>query len=125
MSDTHFTPATVPGKTQKPAKSYPEFPLTVHPKGYWCKKIRGKLYYFGPLADPEGALTKYLAEKDALHAGRKPREATEGYTIKQLCNEFLAAKACHGRFQRIDQPLLGGLQGSVLLCPFLISAKVG
>ena len=39
----------------KPAKPYPDFPLTAHPAGYWCKKIRGRLYYFGPWADPNSA----------------------------------------------------------------------
>ena len=92
MSDNYFRPAAVPGKTQKPAKPYPEFPLTAHPKGYWCKKIRGKIHYFGTWADPEGALNKYLEQKDALHAGRKPREEAAGLTIKQLCNDFLNAK---------------------------------
>jgi hypothetical protein len=37
--------STAPAVSSKPAKPYPEFPLTAHPAGYWCKKIRGKLYY--------------------------------------------------------------------------------
>jgi integrase len=50
------------------------------------------LHYFGPWDDPDGALTKYLEQKDALHAGRTPRDYTEGLTVKQLCNRFLNAK---------------------------------
>jgi integrase len=85
------TPATS-DKPAKPSKPYPEFPLTAHPVGYWCKKIRGKLHYFGKWDDPDAALTKYLEQKDALHAGRKPREDTEGLTVKQLSNALLNAK---------------------------------
>jgi integrase len=95
MSDEHSSTPPVsgkPGKPRKPAKPYPEYPLTAHPAGYWCKKIRGKIYYFGPWSDPDGALKKYLEQKDDLHAGRKPREDTEGLTVKQLANTLLDAK---------------------------------
>src|SRR5947209_14614956 len=95
MTEAHSTapaPADKPPKPTKPAKPYPDFPLTAHPAGYWCKKIRGKLHYFGPWADPDGALKKYLAEKEALHAGRKPREASDGLTVKELANRFLIEK---------------------------------
>jgi integrase len=89
MSEVDSTPDRARGK---PAKPYPEFPLTAHPAGYWCKKIRGKLHYFGPWNDPDGALQKYLDQKDALHAGRKVREATEGATVHNLVNRFLNQK---------------------------------
>jgi integrase len=103
MSASHSTaevtknnPTTGPtiGKTDpiKPAKPYPQFPLTAHPAGYWCKKIRGKLYYFGPWDDPEGALNKYLEQRDDLHAGRKPRENVGALTVKEMANDFLNAK---------------------------------
>src|SRR5215471_1368635 len=92
MSEHHATAAAGDVKPAKPAKPYPDFPLTAHPAGYWCKKIRGKLHYFGPWADPDGALAKYLEQKDALHAGRQPRPEAGSLTVKDLCNQFLNAK---------------------------------
>jgi integrase len=79
-------------KPAKPSKPYPDFPLFPHAAGVWAKKIRGQLHYFGPWADPDGALAKYLEQKDALHAGRKPREISSGFTVKELANHFLDAK---------------------------------
>jgi integrase len=93
MSEDHRTAPGDAGKPAKPAKPYPEFPLTPHPAGYWCKKIRGRLHYFGPWDDPDGALRKYNEQKDALHAGRKPRDDVGGLTVKKLVNDFLNAKA--------------------------------
>src|SRR6516165_4779514 len=92
MSEIHSTAPTASAKPAKPNKPYPDFPLTAHPAGQWCKKIRGKLHYFGSWSDPDAALKKYLAEKDALHAGRKPRADVEGLTVKELANDFLNAK---------------------------------
>jgi len=83
---------TVP-MTSKPSKPYPEFPLCPHATRRWAKKIRGQLRYFGPWSDPDAAIAKYLEEREALHAGRKPRELSEGTTIKELCNKFLIAKS--------------------------------
>jgi integrase len=92
MSKSDSTPAPATDKPEKPNKPYPEFPLFAHAAGVWAKKIRGKMHYFGKWDDSDGALAKYLAEKDALHAGRKPREDTDGYTVTMLCNDFLNAK---------------------------------
>src|SRR4051794_14472847 len=83
---------TTPAQPVKPAKPYPEYPLFPHAAGVWAKKIRGKMHYFGAWSDPNAALNKYLAEKDALHAGRKPRPDTEGFTVKDAANTFLNHK---------------------------------
>ena len=56
------------------------------------QKTRGKLHYFGRWDDPEGALQKYLDQRDDLHAGRKPRVQTEGPTIRELLKRFLTSK---------------------------------
>src|SRR3954466_263616 len=89
MSTDHSTPRVA---TSKPPKPYDDFPLFPHAAGVWAKKIRGQLHYFGPWGDPDGALAKYLEQKDALHAGRKPRPDPEALTVKDAANAFLNAK---------------------------------
>jgi integrase len=92
MSDNHSTPSAPSSKPVKPSKPRPDFPLTAHPVGQWCKKIRGKIHYFGPWADPDAALANYLKQKDALHAGQTPRPDTGAATVKDVANAFLIAK---------------------------------
>lgn len=77
------------------AKPHKDFPLFPHAAGYWAKKIRGKLRYFGKIAsDPKGdaALALWLEQKDALLAGRTPRPKHEGLTLEDLCDTFMTAK---------------------------------
>jgi hypothetical protein len=81
MPAIHSSDQPASRKPAKPAKPYPEFPLYAHAAGYWAKKIRGRVHYFGAWADPDGALSKYLEQKDALHAGKRaprPRHAGAG-----------------------------------------------
>lgn len=80
----------------RPSKPYPDFPLFPHATKRWAKKIRRRTIYFGPWSDPDAALAKYEAEKDALHAGKKPRADPEAdpdaLTMKTLANAFLNHK---------------------------------
>ncbi len=70
---------------QKPAKPYPEFPLTANGNGYWSKKIQGKVHYFGKWDDWEGALKRY--EQFA-----PPAPTVEGNRLRDMCNAFMTAK---------------------------------
>ena len=76
----------------RPSKPHRDFPLTPHPAGQWCKKIRGRLHYFGRWTnDPKGqaALELWLEQKDDLLTGRTPRTIRGELTVGELCNHFL------------------------------------
>ncbi len=77
---------------RKPTKPRPDFPLFPHAAGQWAKKIRGCLHYFGVWADPDAALAKYLDQREDLQAGRTPRVARDGLTMRDLVNAFLSSK---------------------------------
>ena len=66
-----------------------KFPLTLHPTGQYCKKIKGKLYYFGN--EKKKALERYLEQAAYLHAGKvpKPEVSQDHLSIKILCNLYL------------------------------------
>jgi integrase len=90
----------------RPPKPYKDFPLSPHASGAWCKKILGRVHYFGKwgrvingkLTRIEGdgwqsALELYQAQRDDLFAGRTPRGLKDDrLTVADLCNRFLTAK---------------------------------
>lgn len=92
------TPQPTPGKpsrsSKKPGRPRPDFPLSIHKgTGYWCKKVKGHVTYFGKVADdPKGvaAEEEWARVKDDLYAGREPREKNDGMTLEELCFRFLA-----------------------------------
>ncbi len=85
-------------KSTSPKKARPDFSLSIHKgSGYWCKckKVRGKVHYFGKIADdPKGvaALDRWLEQKDDLITGREPRTQTGELTVADLANAFRSHK---------------------------------
>ena len=93
-------------RNHKPNKPYPSFPLTPHPNGQWCKKILGKLHFFGTWADLKAAHDRYLTLAPDLHAGRtpQPEKLTGGdLTVKDACNAFL-----NWQKEKLDSGEIGG-----------------
>lgn len=58
---------TVSNSTKRKTRS-DKFPLTLHPTRQYCKKIKGKLYYFG--TNKQEALQRYLEDAVFLHSGK-------------------------------------------------------
>ena len=52
MANPKHTPS------ERPIKPWPDFPLFPHSTGRWAKKIEGKMHYFGPWNDPDGAYSR-------------------------------------------------------------------
>ena len=75
-------------KSRKPRSD--KFPLTLHKTGQYCKKIKGKIYYFG--SDRRIALQRYLEQAAELHLGRSTQNnnsVNQSITIKDLSNLYL------------------------------------
>ncbi|MHC5061392.1 MAG: tyrosine-type recombinase/integrase [Planctomycetota bacterium] len=66
-----------------------KFPLTLHPTGQYCKKINGKLYYFG--SDKNHALEKYLSQASYLHGNKEQthKKPSSEMRLKELCDFYL------------------------------------
>jgi len=66
-----------------------KFPLTLHPTGQYCKKINGKIYYFG--TNKKQALQRYLDQATYLHG--YPYVTARGFdgsmALKELCDLYL------------------------------------
>ncbi len=76
-------------KTTKRKTRSDKFLLTLHPTGQYCKKIKGKMYYFG--TDKKQTLERYLDQATYIHGGRNLiQKASNGHmTLKELCDLYL------------------------------------
>ena len=63
-------------KKQKRRTRSDKFPLTLHPTGQYCKKINGKIYYFG--TNKKQALRRYLDQATYLHGYPCAKQADPG-----------------------------------------------
>jgi integrase len=80
----------VTGTPVAAGKPYKSFPLTAHRNGQFCKKIRGQLFYFGSVKDPDAALKRYHEHCAGLHSGRiNAVKRDVGLTVRDLANRFL------------------------------------
>ncbi|MCA9265917.1 MAG: tyrosine-type recombinase/integrase [Planctomycetales bacterium] len=80
-------------KAKKPAKPHKDFPLFAHAAGVWAKKVKGKVYYFGPWDDPQAALKQWNESKDEiLQTGLKPGKPSDATTVADVVNHFLTFK---------------------------------
>jgi integrase len=75
--------------TQKRKTRSDKFPLTRHATGQYCKKIKGKMYYFG--SDKKEALQRYIDQAPYLHGSNhnSQKPVNDSMTLKQLCDMFL------------------------------------
>jgi hypothetical protein len=74
-------------KPKKPNKPYKEFPLFARE---WAVGEEDQSPVVLLRTNPAGALDRYLAERDDLYAGRKPRPMkSDGLPIRELLNAFL------------------------------------
>lgn len=86
--------STKSGRKRKSQKPYPGFPLTAHPSGRWCKKHRGKQYYFGRIDNWQDAIKRYEWKWPHIIDGRTPPpvDTGDGCTVRLLYNAFLNTK---------------------------------
>ena len=76
-------------KTSKRKTRSDKFPLTLHRTGQYCKKIKGKIYYFG--SDKQQALQRYLDQATYLHGCQSPTPigGKGNMALKELCDLYL------------------------------------
>lgn len=101
MPENAEKPTTTVTTTAKPVWRYRQYVvLTPHRNGQWCKRINGRLHYFGPVEDQEAAYREWLIRGPDLLAGRTGARRTvagELVTLKDLGNHWCASVAAKVR----------------------------
>jgi len=69
-------------------RNHPDFPLCVHPSGRWCKKIKGRVYYFGPLPGWKEARDIYRHDREYLEVGEDPPKSGTGIKVGELLETY-------------------------------------
>tara|TARA_R110002072_G_scaffold292102_1_gene460528 strand:- start:12584 stop:13783 length:1200 start_codon:yes stop_codon:yes gene_type:complete len=72
-------------RPEKPGKPYPSYPLFPHNRGYWAKKVDGKLRYFGRWDLEEGPhASEALAAYQKFESERQPEQrAMPGISVPE------------------------------------------
>ncbi|MFH1923533.1 MAG: tyrosine-type recombinase/integrase [Planctomycetota bacterium] len=114
MND-NSTPRRTRGKA-RPKPPRKDFPLGIHKgTGYWCKKVKGRVHYFGRVADdPKGvaALEEWNRVKEDLYAEREPRAKADELSVADLCNQFLTHHGERRDHGEISPRTFQGLYGT-------------
>jgi integrase len=94
-------------------------PLWKNPNGQWCKKVKGKVWYFG--TDLTAALERWNVEGPDILAGRKPRARRDdsAISILQLVNRFLTSKKLQRDAGELSPRMFGEYYG---VCETILSA---
>lgn len=58
----------------RPDKPHPDYPLFANQNGQWCKKVKGKPYYFGKWADDPKGITFYRLRHTFKTLGKRARD---------------------------------------------------
>ncbi len=92
-----------PHDNPKPAWPYPEHgKLTAHPNGQWVKKFKNRLMYFGPWANPQDALQRWLTfARNNIAEVEAP--AKSDLTLDYGINAYLRCRLIDMQSQRLGQ----------------------
>jgi len=85
-------------------------------RNQWVKKIRGRLYSFGILGDPKGALEQWQQDGPTLEAGKQPSPVgipDDDIRLHTVCALFLQSKAAQHAADRLSRHTLRNYQDAI------------